>query len=288
MPIDYDRLKNWDFPDIQHSYDRRDSQLYALAMGCGANPLDQQDLDFVYEARGPAVLPSMSVVLGYPGFWLGDPATGVNAGQVLHGEQGFVIHKPLAPSGTVIGRTRVSEVIDKGAGKGALILTTRDVIDRDSGELLATLTSTSFARGDGGFGGPAIAAPPPHPMPDGAPQASLDLPTLPQAALIYRLFGDYNPLHIDPDAASSAGFDRPILHGLCTFGVAVRGLVRMCCGNEPTRMRSVRLRFSAPVFPGETIRVETWPEGEGTAAFRAKVVERDAIVLNNGFVTFTA
>lgn len=280
MPIDYHKLKSWPFPDLEHTYTAKDTILYALGLGGGSDPMDEADLKFVYE-DGLAALPTMAVVLGYPGFWVKDPATGVDWKKVLHGEQGVILHQPLPASGTVIGRTRVDEIVDKGADKGALMLSTRKVFDKTSGDLLATLTSTSFMRGDGGFGGPAGPTPEPHALPARAPDLSVDLATLPQAALIYRLSGDYNPLHADPKIAVSAGFKQPILHGLCTFGVAGRAILKACCGNDPARLRSIKVRFSAPVYPGETIRTEIWRDG-ATVSYRARVVERDTVVLNNG------
>lgn len=280
MPIDYKTLKSWPFKDLEHRYEARDTILYALGLGAGSDPMDEDDLRFVYEENLLA-LPTMAVVLGYPGFWVKDPATGVDWKKVLHGEQGIILHKPLPATGTVIGRTRVTEIVDKGAGKGALMFSERDVIDKASGTLLATLTSTSFMRGDGGFGGPSGPTPEPHALPTRAPDLSVDLKTLPQAALIYRLSGDYNPLHADPKVAAAGGFPRPILHGLCTFGVAGRAILKACCGNDPARLKRIQLRFSAPVFPGETIRTEMWRDGK-QISFRARVVDRDLVVLNNG------
>lgn len=280
MAIDYQKLKNWHFPDLEHRYEARDTILYALGVGCGADPMDRSELPFVYE-DGLKALPTMAVVLGYPGFWLKDPNTGVDWRKILHGEQGLVIHKPLPATGTVIGRTRVTEIVDKGPGKGALLYSDREVFDKATGDLLATLTSTTFIRGEGGFGGPSGPAPEPHALPERAPDLAVDLKTLPQAALIYRLSGDYNPLHADPDVATAAGFARPILHGLCTYAVAGRAVLKACCGNDPARLRRFDLRFSAPVLPGETIRTEIWRDGS-RVSFRARVVERDIVVLNNG------
>lgn len=280
MPIDYDKLRSWPFPELRHRYAERDTILYALGLGCGADPLDRTDLRYVYE-DGLVALPTMAVILGYPGFWLKDPATGVDWRKVLHGEQGIVVHRPLPAAGTVVGRTRITGIVDKGAAKGALLYSERDVVDEASGALLATLTSTTVLRGDGGFGGPSGPTREPHPIPQRPPDLVCDLPTLPQAALIYRLSGDDNPLHADPDVARAAGFERPILHGLCTFGVAGRALVRTVCGDDPARLRRMQVRFSAPVLPGETIRTEMWRD-PGGVSFRSRVVERDAVVLNNG------
>lgn len=280
MPLDYDKLKAWPFPDLEQTYSERDTILYALGVGCGHDPVDPADLRFVYE-DGLLALPSMAVVLGTPGFWLKDPETGVDWRKVLHGEQGMILHRPLPVAATVIGRTRVTEIVDKGPGKGALLYSERDVLDKATGELLATLTSTTFMRGEGGFGGPTGPTPEPHPIPERQPDLAIDLPTLKQAALIYRLSGDYNPLHADPSVARAVGFERPILHGLATFGVAGRAVLRACCDGGPARLKSLQVRFSAPVYPGESIRTEMWFAGS-EVSFRCKVVERDTVVLNNG------
>jgi acyl dehydratase len=281
MAIDYQALKHWPFPDVEHSYRARDTMLYALGLGLGADPMDGQQLRFVYE-EGLKALPTMAVVLAHTGQWSKDPRTGINWKMLLHGEQGLVVHRPLPAAGTVVGRTVIEEIIDKGKGKGALIYSRRDIADKETGALLASLSSTSFLRGDGGFGGPAGPTKPVHQPPERAPDMVCDLATLPQAALIYRLSGDYNPLHADPEIAKAAGFARPILHGLCTFGVAGHALLRTLCGYDPARLRRMQLRFSSPVFPGETVRTQMWREGGGSFGFRCRSVERDVVVINNG------
>ena len=280
MALDYDRLRNWTFADVEHAYGTTDTILYALGVGLGADPLDARQLRFVYE-EDLLALPTMAVVLGAPGFWLKEQDTGVDWVRVLHGEQGLVLHRPLPPEGTAIGRTRVTGILDKGADKGALIYTEKVLIDKASGETVATTTSTTFARGDGGFSGPTGPSPRPHPIPERAPDLACDLPTVPQAALIYRLSGDRNPLHADPEVARSAGFKAPILHGLCTLGAAGHALLKSCCDYDPARFRSLKLRFSAPVYPGETIRTEMWRDG-AIVSFRSRALERDAVVLDNG------
>ena len=146
---------------------------------------------------------------------------------------------------------------------------------------MPSLTQTTFCRGDGGFGGPERAAPAPHAIPERAPDLVCDLPTRPEMALIYRLSGDVNPLHAEPDFAKAAGFPKPILHGLATFGVAGHALLKSLCGYDPARLTAIAGRFSAPVYPGETIRTEMWRDGN-VVSFRARVVERDVIALNNG------
>jgi acyl dehydratase len=221
------------------------------------------------------------VVLGWPGFWARDLDTGIDWVKLVAGEQGLTLHRPLAPRGAVTGKTRVTEIIDKGPGKGALVYSERVVTDRATGEKIATATQTTFCRGDGGFGGPPREARPVHPIPDRAPDQVCDLATRPETALIYRLSGDPNPLHVDPAVAEAAGFPRPILHGLATFGVAGHAILKTLCRYDPARLAAIAGRFSAPVFPGETIRTEMWRDGE-VVSFRARVVERDVIALNNG------
>ena len=279
MPIDYEALKNFDIPEVTHALTQQECILYALSVGLGADPMDEQQLDFVYERRLKA-MPAMANVLAYAGFWLRDPATGVDAVRLVHGEQSMVLHAELPTEGTLRAKTRVREIIDRGAGKGALLYSGRDIIAAD-GTKLATIEGTTFLRGDGGFGSPSGPVKPPHPTPERAPDITVDLPTRPEQALLYRLNGDRNPLHIDPAIAAKAGFPRPILHGLCTFGVVAHALLRAVCGYDPGRFGRMDMRFSAPVFPGETIRTEIFAE-PGGAAFRARVIERDVIVGSNG------
>ncbi len=200
---------------------------------------------------------------------------------VVNGEQGFRLHRPLKGEDAVIGRTRIVEVIDKGPGKGALLLLERTITEKGTGELIGTVTQTIFCRGDGGFGGPPRETPAPHPIPARAPDAVCDLGTRTEMALIYRLSGDYNALHAEPAFAKAAGFPRPILHGLGTFGVSGHALLKTICGYDPARLISFGCRFSAPVFPGETIRTEMWRDGD-VVSFRARVVERDVVAINNG------
>lgn len=280
MSIDYDRLLAREFPVVEHRYTRKETLLYALGVGLGADPMDSGQLRFVYE-KDLRALPTMAAVLASPGFWAREPDTGIDWVRVLHGEQEMDFYKPLPAEGTVRAQTRITGIVDKGAGKGALIYTQREGVDADSGERLFSVVQTTFARGDGGFGGPAAPVRQSHPVPDTAPQACCDLPTLPQAALIYRLSGDDNPLHADPDVAAQAGFRQPILHGLCTLGVAGHALLKTCCDYDPGRLKSIRVRFTAPVYPGETLRTEIWRDG-ALISFRARALERDVVVLSNG------
>jgi acyl dehydratase len=282
MAIDYQRLMERRFAPVEHAYARRDTILYALGVGLGADPLDAGQLAFVYE-EGLKVLPTMAVILGYPGFWANQPDTGIDWKRLVHAEQSFVIHRPLQPEGRVVGRSRVAALYDKGADKGALLCQEREVVDASSGELLATVSQTSLLRGDGGFGGPPGSPPPPHPIPERAPDAVCDLATLPQAPLIYRLSGDLNPLHADPAVARAAGFPRPIMHGLCTMGVACHAVLRTVLGYDPAPLRAMRVRFTAPVLPGDTLRTELWVDGR-VVSFRSAALQRGVTVLNGGRV----
>ncbi len=282
MAIDYEVLLNHRLPDVHQHVTAHDTILYALSVGFGQDPLDPRQLDFVDQHRALRAVPTAAVVLGHPGSWLADPATGVDAVQLVHGEQGVVLHRPLPASGEVIGRSRVTGLVDKGPGRGALLYSEKQLLLAATGERLATATSTTFLRGDGGFGGPSGPVRPPHPMPEDPPDWVMDLPTRPEQALLYRLNGDDNPLHADPAFAARAGFPRPILHGLCTLGVVGHALLATLGGYDAERFREMHLRFTAPVFPGETIRTEGWHDG----SFRARVVERDVVVVGNGRAVF--
>jgi len=279
MAINYDKLINWSIPEARQRLTKRDTILYALGVGLGADPCDEQQLRYVYEEKLQA-LPTMAIILGYPGPWHAEGDTGITRSHVVHGEQGFRILKPLPVEGEVAGKTRVTGVVDKGKDKGALVMTENTVKDA-SGDTVCTLTSTTFCRADGGFGGPEGPVNTPHAVPDAAPQHVCDLPVLPQAALIYRLSGDYNPLHADPAYAKKAGFRMPILHGRCTFSIAGHAILKTVCGYDPARFVAMEGRFSSPVYPGETIRTEMWSDGN-VVSFRATVPARGVTVLNNG------
>ncbi len=280
MPLNYKKILDWPFEDVIQSYSEKDSIIYALSLGLGFNPADPGELKFVFE-KDLQTFPTMAVVLGHPGPWMTNPETGIDFAKVLHGEQHLQIHKPLPTEGSIIGRTSVSNIVDKGAGKGALIYTERKIYEQTSGDHLNTQRATIVARADGGFGGPESSVPGPHSLPDREPDIVIDILTSTQAALLYRLNGDYNPLHADPELARKLGFDVPILHGLASYGIAARAVLIGFDIEDASRLKSIGLRFSAPVYPGETIRTDIWKDGD-IISFRASVVERDLIVLNNG------
>lgn len=253
---------------------------YALSIGLGADPADKAQLAYVYEKNLQA-FPTMALVLGHPGAWVANPDTGIDVTKVVYGEEILTLHRPLPPAGTIRAREQVTGIVDKGEGRGALLYSRRTIVDHASNEPLATIDHTFFCRADGGFGGPGGPIREPVPVPTIPPPLVVDIATLPQAALLYRLNADYNPLHCDPETAAAAGFSRPILHGLCTLGIAAHSVVGSCCGYDATRLRLFQARFTAPVFPGETISVEMWPDGEEIFV-RAWVREREAKVLDNG------
>ena len=267
------------------SLDVKDTILYALSLGFGHDPLDHKQLPYVYEDALES-LPGMAMVVAYPGFWMKDPQYGFTWQKVLHAEESIELHQPLPVEGEIYGKTIVEDVVDRGAEKGCFVYLRKELYDPARTTHYATVTSNTLARADGGFGGggaPRAAMPSP---PERDPDVVCDLSTLPHAALLYRLCGDMNPLHADPEIARGAGFDAPILHGRCTMGVAMHALIRSCCDYQARRLRSMSLRFSAPFMPGETLRTEIWRKGQ-ELKFRARSVERDVLVLNNGNATIS-
>ncbi|WP_420391220.1 MaoC/PaaZ C-terminal domain-containing protein [Acuticoccus sp.] len=286
MPLDPDKLLNLHIPEVRHTLTWRDTIIYALGLGYGANPLDEEELKFVDETKLKAV-PAMANVLAYPGFWIRDLDTGIDWVKVVHGEQSVRILRPLPTEGTLSGQTRVVDLVDKGE-KGALVISERAIVDEASGETVATIRQTGFCRGAGGFGGKRESDHVPQPIPNRPPDESVTLPTADGLALIYRLSGDYNPLHADPEVAKRAGFPKPILHGLATFGIACRGLMQALCDNEPERVRGQDGRFSSPVYPGDAITVDMWREEPGVASYVARVAEREVTVLANGRFEYDA
>lgn len=281
MPLDYDLIRNWHFDELRQRYDERDVILYALSIGLGADPLDPQQLRYVYE-DGLRVFPSMAAILGYPGFWMKDPRTGITWTHVVHGEQRMHYHATFPTQGEVIGRNKITHVIDKGADKGALVVTERTIHDAANETLLATLQQVTFCRADGGFDRSDSPLEPLPKTPDTPPQICCELSTPLQSALLYRLNGDLNPLHADPAVAASAGFSRPILHGLCTYAYATQALVRTLCDGDETRLAYLHGRFSSPVLAGETLQVQFWHNQPDYVQFQVRVKERDVTVLSHG------
>jgi acyl dehydratase len=280
MALDHQALISRPPLTLRQDFTRRDTILYALGVGaCLGNPTDAAELRYVDEKRLQA-LPTLAIVLAAPPFWMDDPALGMDWRRVVNAGQDLILHTALPVEGQVTTVLSIDALYDKGPSKGALLHSSRHVSD-GQGKQLATIRQTHLLRGDGGFGG----APPPADEPviasDGSPHHVIDLATRAEQALLYRLSGDYNPLHIDPAVATAAGFDRPILHGSCTFGLAGRAILRACCQHEPQRLLRLGARFSKPVYPGETLRTEIWRDGP-RISFRTRALERDAVVLERG------
>lgn len=285
MPFTEASLKAHPIPEVRHTVTPEACILYSLSVGIGDDAEDPRQLRYVYE-HDLVANPLMANVLAYPGFWMKAEDTGVDWHRLLHGEQYFELHRPLPVSARLVGRTRVVGINDRGPDKGAFVYTRREVTDADSGEPVCSIEQTTVCRGDGGCGGADPAPRTPAALPDRDADLVCDLAISPRAALLYRLNGDRNPLHVDPEVAARAGYPRPILHGLCTLGHAGHALLRAACDYDASRLRSMAVRFTAPVFPGETLRTEVWREDEGLA-FRSKVVERDQVVLGNGRATLS-
>jgi acyl dehydratase len=287
VPIYYPDILDQRSEPRAFSYGDKDLMLYALGVGMGADPMDERELAFVYEKNlraVPTVVTTLASGVARPAPMAppkpGHRVSQINYLMVVHGEQKIELHRPLPTSGSFTAASRTIGAFDKGKDKGAVIYN-ETVWTDDAGEKIATLTGSTFARGDGGFGGPSEGAPEPHVVPTRAPDMSLDFATSPDQALLYRLNGDRNPLHSDPDVARRAGFDRPILHGLCTYGITCRAILAGITDYDPEPIKSHQARFSAPVFPGDVITVDLWRDGQ-TISFEARVTARGATVIKNG------
>ena len=276
MPISYPEILSLKAEGVPLQWRDQDAMLYALGIGMGADPLNADELPFVYE-NGLKAVPTLATVVAFGAGPLS--RSGINFMMVVHGDQEVVFHKPFPPEGKVMADTTIPAVYDKGP-KGAIVIQRTELKD-EAGEPVATLTASVMARGDGGFGGPEHGAPEPHRVPDRKPDLTLDIPTRPDQALLYRLCGDRNPLHADPAFAKVVGFPRPILHGLCTYGISCRAVLQAFAGYDPARIRSHYARFSAPIFPGETLTFDLWRDGE-VISFEGRVAERGVTALKNG------
>ena len=284
MAIDYQHIMSLKAEGQTSQYRDQETMLYALGVGMGRDPLDETELDFVFERDELRTVPSMaSVVAREP--LLQD--CGWDYSKVLHGEQSLVLHRPLPAAADLIADAHVVEAYDKGADKGALIYTETNVRTAVDDEPLFTQTSSTFARGDGGFGGATGPSPAPHPTPKREPDFRCARETRPDQALLYRLNGDRNPLHADPVLANRVGFRAPILHGLCTYGIACAAILKTICGYDHRLIAGFDVRFSSPVYPGETISTEMWRDGD-VVSFQCRVPERNVLVIRNGKCTLRA
>lgn len=277
MPIEYPAILKMENKGQKFSYTEKEAMLYALGIGMGDDPMDLNELRYVYE-RDLKAVPTLASVVAWGA---GPGMMNINFVMVVDGERDITFHKPMPTGAEITADSRVLGVYDKGPGKGAVIQN-ETILKDGKGEKLATLVSSIFARGDGGFGGPSEGQPEPHKTPTRAPDQSVDIATRPGQALLYRLSGDRNPLHSDPEFATAAGFPRPILHGMCTYGVSCRAVLQTYADYDASAIKRHAARFSSPVFPGETITVDLWKDGN-EVSFEARVKSRNVTVIKNGF-----
>lgn len=283
--ITYNTLRNWTFGVITHQYRETDVMRYALGCGLGADPMDCRQLKFVYE-QDLKVLPSMAAVIGSPGSWWQIPETKVSWQHVLHAQQDVSFHQPLPVSATMQAHNQVTHLHDRGIGKGAVAGLKREIYDGE-GRHIATASRIEVLRADGGFSeNDGISDDAPErlsPIPKNLSNViEVDLPILPQGALLYRLNGDPNPLHADPVVAKQAGFEQPIFHGLGSFGYAAHAILKSCCHFEPDALKRLALRFTSPVYPGETLKFLIWRRHAQLVNFQAYSKERGVLLLDCG------
>lgn len=279
--IDVDQVKGYQFPLKQFVYTERDVSLYALGVGAAADPMDADELKFVYEFS-PKFTPLPTMAVTFPFDAIGTitsvPGMHFNPMMLLHGEQRLELLRPLPTRATLTNQATIRAVYDKGSG-AVLVIEATSL--NEQGEAVCRNTSQVFIRGLGGFGGERGPSGARNVAPERPPDAVFRQKTLENQALLYRLAGDPNPLHADPTMAALGNFPRPILHGLCTFGFAGRAVLKQFAGNDPSRMQSIECRFTRHVFPGETLVTEMWQADEEKVLFQVRVEERDEVVLAN-------
>lgn len=280
MPLDPQKLMALSIPARDVAYGDRETMLYALATGFGTRGAIEE-LPFVYE-RQLRVVPSMATMLAFDDSWLA--AGGIELQHVVHGALDITFHSPLASAGAGRITARISGLNDKGQGRGGLVF--QESVVAQERMPACTVRSTMFVRGAGGFGGSVGESVEVAAVPDSVHDESAEVVTAQNQALLFRLLGDRNPLHVDPAVAQIAGFPRPILHGACTFGIACAEVLRRFCAHDPARLSRFAARFAGPLHPGETLRFAFWRTQSGIA-FRASAAERQAIVLDNGLAVLT-
>ncbi len=275
MTFDPIRLQSWDFDEKIQSYEARDAIIYALGVGMPITRGESRDLDFLLEDR-PSVLPSFAVTLATPGMWPKIPELSIDWVKVLHMAHAAQFHRPLPAAVTVVSRAKIVALYDRGPEKGSVCILTREVRGADDGTLYCTIDQTVAMRGNGGFGGEPLPKQERPTMPSRSADHVESVETSPRAALIYRLSGDYNPLHADYAVARKAGYDRPILHGLASYGTACAVVLRAFCDGDPERLKSLNLRFAGVVMPGDRLDFSCWKEDD-LVLFEVKVGDRTVI-----------
>ena len=282
MQLTYEELLATEIGDIERSYGDLEAMLYAQSVGFGRNAVDRKELEYVYEQgqllRTVPTLASAIVPEMFP------PDLGWDSSQVLHVEQRLHLYRPMPAAAALRLGKRVVDGFDRGPARGSIFLFEVEGRLASDDTVIFTLGATVMARGASGFGAPSGSGPKPHRVPRRDPDLSCDTPTRADQALLFRLNGDRNPLHADPDAAKAAGFEIPILHGLCTYGIACRAVLQTICDYDHTLIEGFDARFSLPVLPGDTITTDMWQDGN-IVSFQCSVKERDCVVLRNGKCT---
>lgn len=285
MAIDYARVMNWPFAPLTESYTRADSIRFARACGAGMEgPLQAEDSRYLVDGHGLQALPMLSVMLNQGPMWTQDPATGVDWTRTVHAEESIIMHRPLPSQGRLTARYGVDAVFDKGADKGALMYETKHLEDSSDGTPIAAVQVGTFLLGDGGFGGGTEGKPPPpHAVPeDRPPDASIELKSALNPDPLYKLGAEFVKA-----VSVQVPQGQVMLRGVCAFGIAGRGVMALACGNEPTRLKRLSLRYAGPIFTGETVKIDLWHSGPGKASFQVSAVERNVVLLKNGHVAFT-
>ena len=283
MPINPDAANNEPGPPSERSWTSKDCLLYSVGVGAGSIDPTGFELEFTTENSKDVtqrVLPTFAVIVG---MGIGDVGT-FNPAMLVHGEQAIELHREIPVEGKALTTARVTAVYDKGSA--AVVVNEAVSVDAATGEPMFTTRNSMFIRGEGGFGGDRGPSGPRNVAPDRDPDEVVTYQTRPDQALTYRLSGDRNPLHSDPEFAKMGGFDRPILHGLCTYGFTGRALLHTLCGSDPSKFTSMEGRFSKPVYPGDSLTVKMWVDG-GEAIFRTETQNGD-VVIDQGRVTFNA
>jgi len=287
MPPNLDAIGKESAP-IERSWTSKDALLYAVGVGAGAeDPLDPRELRFTTEnSQGieQRVLPTFAVIIGGGGMNL-DAVGPINMAALVHGEQSITLHRPIPVEGTLVSVGKITGIYDKGSGM--VIVAEASATLKDTGEPLLTTSMSAFIRGEGGWGGDRGPSGPRNVPPDREPDHVVTYRTRPDQALTYRLSGDRNPLHSDPEFAKRAGFPRPILHGLCTYGFTGRALLHSLCDSDDARFKSMEARFARPVMPGDTLTVKIWVTGDGQAVYTTEDQQGETKISEGGF-TFTS
>jgi len=281
MPLNYEQLMSAGNADVAFNYTDKDRRLYALATGFGSNPVDENELPYVVETLGSHTVPTMASTMAYPEFMVN---CGWDYKKVLHSEQKLELYRPMPKAANLLMSSKVASVIDRGPNRGAVIRVVTEARLKRDDTAMFTAESTLIARGDGGFGGPGGQRVAPAKPPQREPDLSCDLLLRPDQALLYRLTGDRNPLHSEPAVARAAGFDQPILHGLCTYGVACRAILKTICNYDFTLINGFDVRFSAPVYPGDVLTTDMWQD-RNVVSFQSSVKARGVTVLKGGRCT---